>query len=73
MGAALTYARRYGLFTMVGIAGENDLDAPDLAAPNGQALGTEKRLANRYLNGGWWPDGCQMPMRGALRTAVALA
>jgi hypothetical protein len=30
MGAALTYARRYALFTMVGIAGEDDLDAPDL-------------------------------------------
>jgi hypothetical protein len=29
MGAALTYARRYALFTMVGIAGEDDLDAPD--------------------------------------------
>jgi hypothetical protein len=33
MGAALTYARRYALFTLVGIAGEDDLDAPDL---NGQ-------------------------------------
>jgi hypothetical protein len=32
MGAALTYARRYALFTLVGIAGENDLDAPDLGA-----------------------------------------
>jgi hypothetical protein len=32
MGAALTYARRYALFTMVGIAGEDDLDAPDLIA-----------------------------------------
>ena len=32
MGAALTYARRYGLFTIVGIAGEDDLDAPDLGA-----------------------------------------
>jgi ERF superfamily len=31
MGAALTHARRYGLFTLVGIAGEDDLDAPDLA------------------------------------------
>ncbi len=30
MGAALTYARRYVLFTLVGIAGEDDLDAPDL-------------------------------------------
>ena len=33
MGAALTYARRYGLFTLVGIAGEDDLDAPDLDPP----------------------------------------
>jgi len=32
MGAALTYARRYALFTLVGIAGEHDLDAPDLGA-----------------------------------------
>jgi hypothetical protein len=31
MGAALTYARRYALFTLVGIAGEDDIDAPDLA------------------------------------------
>jgi hypothetical protein len=30
MGAALTYARRYALFTLVGIAGEDDLDAPDV-------------------------------------------
>jgi hypothetical protein len=34
MGAALTYARRYSLFTLVGIAGEDDLDAPDLMEPN---------------------------------------
>lgn len=34
MGAALTYARRYALFAMVGIAGEDDLDAPDLLAPS---------------------------------------
>jgi ERF superfamily len=32
MGAALTYARRYALFTLVGIAGEDDLDAPDPGA-----------------------------------------
>jgi ERF superfamily len=41
MGAALTYARRYALFTLVGIAGEDDLDAPDLAAPT-----LAKSLAN---------------------------
>ena len=35
VGAALTYARRYALFALVGIAGEDDLDAPDLSAePN---------------------------------------
>jgi hypothetical protein len=34
LGAALTYARRYALFTLVGIAGEDDLDAPDL--PSGE-------------------------------------
>ena len=36
MGAALTYARRYALFTLVGIAGEDDLDAPDLIGPGAQ-------------------------------------
>jgi hypothetical protein len=30
MGAALTYARRYALFALVGIAGKEDLDAPSL-------------------------------------------
>src|SRR4051794_27550114 len=41
MGAALTYARRYALFTLVGIAGEDDLDAPDLrVALPGAAVGT---------------------------------
>jgi ERF superfamily len=37
MGAALTYARRYALFTLVGIAGEDDLDAPDLGAGSNSA------------------------------------
>jgi hypothetical protein len=40
MGAALTYARRYALFTLVGIAGEDDLDAPDLHIANGQHSGS---------------------------------
>src|SRR5262245_56861975 len=39
MGAALTYARRYALFTLVGIAGEDDLDAPDLRAAPKPATG----------------------------------
>ena len=44
MGAALTYARRYALFTLVGIAGEDDLDAPDLigpASPRDRSSGAE--------------------------------
>ena len=44
MGAALTYARRYALFTLVGIAGEDDLDAPDLIAPVGQGTGHGGKL-----------------------------
>ncbi len=42
MGAALTYARRYALFTLVGIAGEDDLDAPDLATPTNRTPDPER-------------------------------
>jgi hypothetical protein len=38
MGAALTYARRYALFTMVGIAGEDDLDAPPDVTDDAKAI-----------------------------------
>ena len=52
MGAALTYARRYALFTLVGIAGEDDLDAPDLATPP-QPISEPPRAGNSSgLNGG---------------------
>src|SRR5258708_1531274 len=54
MGAALTYARRYALFTLVGITGEDDLDAPDITTC-GAAAGHE-------------PDGRQdrfQPPRGS--------
>jgi ERF superfamily len=40
MGAALTYARRYALFALVGIAGEDDLDAPDILNEPGPASDT---------------------------------
>jgi hypothetical protein len=43
MGTALTYARRYGLFTLVGIAGEDDLDAPDLISTSQPISGRERR------------------------------
>jgi hypothetical protein len=49
MGAALTYARRYALFTLVGIAGEDDLDAPDLISPSQPASGGDRRP--RHGNG----------------------
>ncbi|WP_439922628.1 ERF family protein [Nitrobacter sp. JJSN] len=53
MGAALTYARRYALFALVGIAGEDDLDAPDLAAeplpPRG--FPTAPKVARKPRNG----------------------
>jgi hypothetical protein len=49
MGAALTYARRYALFTLVGIAGEDDLDAPDLGA--GPAPPAELPQPARQSNG----------------------
>ncbi|MBR1154586.1 ERF family protein [Bradyrhizobium sp. JYMT SZCCT0428] len=47
MGAALTYARRYGLFTLVGIAGEDDLDAPDLSSSNDPILTNKSPPPNR--------------------------
>ena len=67
MGAALTYARRYALFTLVGIAGEDDLDAPDLATPTNRTADPEKPKAstNGRLNGGQ-----QNACSGSTRPAV---
>jgi hypothetical protein len=50
MGAALTYARRYALFTLVGIAGEDDVDAPDLQTPTQKT--PDRRDFDGRLNGG---------------------
>ena len=61
MGAALTYARRYALFTLVGIAGEDDLDAPDHgAAPK---AGAEQPTGpnGQKLNGHAFPAGLPVP------------
>src|SRR6266568_4686165 len=51
MGAALTYARRYALFTLVGIAGEDDLDAPDLITPKTPTSIAEAGNKKDRLNG----------------------
>ena len=46
MGTALTYARRYALFTLVGIAGEDDLDAPDLTITGPEGTDTHSGSSN---------------------------
>jgi hypothetical protein len=51
MGAALTYARRYALFTLVGIAGEDDLDAPDLTTPPAQNSEPERPVTSNKIAG----------------------
>jgi ERF superfamily len=59
MGAALTYARRYALFTLVGIAGEDDIDAPDLNPPStafASAANMPLPSQNGGLNGGRRPS-----------------
>ncbi|MGY3234458.1 hypothetical protein ACVMAJ_001348 [Bradyrhizobium sp. USDA 4448] len=55
MGAALTYARRYALFALVGIAGEDDLDEPDtvagpLGANSQTPLSTKPKPTKSVLN-----------------------
>src|SRR5438067_111408 len=65
MGAALTYARRYGLFTLVGIAGEDDLDAPDLpVADPGSDQGQQSDAAR--------PNGSGTPANGNRRAKQAM-
>jgi hypothetical protein len=65
VGAALTYARRYALFALVGIAGEDDLDAPDLGAdpnpaaeaPRGSQWNGQAAPARRAAPGTGRPPG----------------
>jgi ERF superfamily len=61
MGAALSYARRYCLFTIVGLAGEDDVEPPDLDTreqPPSQtsatviALGLDATTTNRSMQPG---------------------
>ena len=72
MGAALTYARRYALFTLVGIAGEDDLDAPDLVAPMAPASKSANPVGNTKgrLNGGLGRS-TQQQATGSQRTKPA--
>jgi hypothetical protein len=79
MGAALTYARRYALFTLVGIAGEDDLDAPDLVAPTPATSQSKapKRDSKTDGNGrnhrpsaGAAKRGCQSELSAALSASL---
>jgi hypothetical protein len=68
MGAALTYARRYALFTLVGIAGEDDLDAPALDATSETGVVEAPRSAHRSQSTGATVaartrDGAKLPGR----------
>jgi hypothetical protein len=57
MGAALSYARRYALFALVGIAGEDDLDAPDLLVDPSPGLRDAPELSFSGQNGRKRPNG----------------
>ena len=72
MGAALTYARRYALFTLVGIAGEDDLDAPDLISPSQPAPGRDRRpnRGNGRLDGKSSTLAARTPIARRQRPAV---
>src|SRR6202451_2064814 len=64
MGAALTYARRYALFTLVGIAGGDDLDAPDLGAAPKAAAEQPTGLNGQKSNGHAFAAGLPAPAGG---------
>jgi hypothetical protein len=71
MGAALTYARRYALFTLVGIAGEDDLDAPDLNDPTAATDGLTGKVACNGAQQGA-PSGSVGRSRAKRPTSVSL-
>jgi hypothetical protein len=62
MGAALTYARRYALFTLVGIAGEDDLDAPDIQEANVSSPGSSD---NNLTSTGGVSGPARLPSRSS--------
>jgi len=66
MGAALTYARRYALFTLVGIAGEDDLDAPELDATSKTGVVEPPRSDHPIQSAGDAAAGARAP-EGAKR------
>ena len=73
MGAALTYARRYALFALVGIAGEDDLDAPD-HQPSTSEIGEGVRATSaRHPNSGQRHSGTEIPRRRGGKSETPIA
>jgi len=72
MGTALTYARRYALFTLVGIAGEDDLDAPDLGAIPKAGVEHPPRSDHRSQSNGY-ATAAERPSRDGGRPSVRSA
>jgi hypothetical protein len=71
MGAALTYARRYALFTLVGIAGEDDLDAPDLCEwPNAPPSSTLGQGQTTVTPQGWGNGRIRRGLKSTPRAAI---
>jgi len=75
VGAALTFARRYALFALVGIAGEDDLDAPDpstepnapaeLPRPNYRKQSNEQAATRRTA-----PDSGELRQHSAAKSVL---
>jgi ERF superfamily len=69
MGTALTYARRYALFTLVGIAGEDDLDAPDLGTIPKAGV-EEPSLSDRRSQSNGHAKAAELPSRDGGKSSV---
>jgi ERF superfamily len=67
MGAALSYARRYALFTLVGIAGEDDLDAPDVLPSNCASTSQDGPLTPDAQAGGSHSNSSSLSAEWALQ------
>ena len=73
MGAALTYARRYALFTLVGIAGEDDLDAPDLPINSAPNVAIPEAASESSKNANGHSKSRRVPSRPTLNSEASSA
>jgi hypothetical protein len=59
MGSALTYARRYSIFAMVGVAGEDDTDGNDAADAKDAPKKVLNKVAGKTPTPGLDPESSQ--------------